>query len=199
MAILVVVVAIFGIWLFEHNKNHGGADKWATFESQKYGFEFNYPNEWKQYGNPTVSEYEQGAVKDYIVNFYTNGPIKDNNYYTVSIVLQSKEGQDALTKNKIKTRLAQAKNGLLAYNESSYSQLEFNKQANLDVLNIYQIVNLPNLNVDAAQGTYLVGNSSDCPTDKLSTDDNSRCIKQANYNDLGGILKSLHQSSITKD
>ena len=194
--VVIVAVAVAGIYTIK------SIDPWKTYASSTYGLQFNYLKAW---GQPTITEHKLAVGKSYDLNFKpktgsspVNVSLQDasSKYYVCSQVDPDCPAPSTLTKATISKRLSQDKKGLAAYDNDSYAILLTDPQYGLaSMVNIFQAVDLPKLNVTAVKGSYTISTAANskpnCSTSELASDAKSGCVSKQQYNDLAKLLKSI--------
>lgn len=199
IGLLVIVLLVGGIYYVNHSRPKTKSDvealpvDWAQYKSTQFGFKFSYPKEW---GTPDVHVNEAGRGKAYSVGFFKPGSKSGEN---VSISIQSDNvtnpdcsSKCGLSSESIKKQLSSSTE--FYYKDgSSYALITTAPSIRIQsALNIDQIVNLPKINASAADFSYYIpGNYKDCPSNKLSSNENKNCITETQYQTAYKVLRSL--------
>lgn len=203
-AVLLLVLVLAGLGYVYYQKNHSSStDKsaavpagWAEYKNDEYGFSFIHPQSW---GNPQFNETHYGQGKQYTIDFNN-----DSDEMRIFITMESEniekkvcvsesdcKSLEPVTKTFIEKQLASNKDGFISYDNSYYALVISNSKQKLQSgLEIYSVKNLPMINVSAIQASYyLLGNSSDCPSNGLSN--KAGCLDKAALETTVKVIKSI--------
>ncbi len=187
-------------------------DNWTWYVDTQYGFKAAYPNAW---GSPQFSKSDGSKGSSYWLSFHsapigvaegvTANLILDSTDYVFSGCNDSRGCTDVPTSNtaaNVRSNLQAMKgksesNGSMQpviYNDdSSYITILTNPgEGETDLLDGYQIISLPAINVDAAHLAFeLLKVSGDCSQNKVSPESTQPCITQSTLDNVSGVLKSI--------
>jgi hypothetical protein len=208
LIIFFIATLAYGYYQNKNNqsKNSTSSSEWTEFKSEKYGFKFEYPKEWKM---PNITERSAETGKTYSVNFPPFSKSKETSIIsTLSMVFDSKDLKFkvcddvdkgicsdviAFTESDVKATLSANKTGLLFYDSDSYTNLSSEQQQNtINSLSIVRIVKLPKIQVSAVRASYILrSDAPDCLKNALSPSSANGCITKVIYDTFSRIVDSI--------
>ena len=176
------------------NSNTSISVGWSLYKSDKYGFEFSYPNDW---GGPTTTEVSNSASKQYVVAFPTDS--------TKSIKIEMDSGLSnnkdcdpgkgcttgEVSKAYIESRLKNDKSDLAASDTTSFANV-VSVPKQVSGLSVYRIVSVPKIKTDAARLSYVVTSAGvSCPQNGFAPTSTEGCVTKDTYVVADQVIKSL--------
>lgn len=188
LVIIVLVLLLLGlVYVYGQNKNASKIyDKshqvvWKTYQAQAEGFKFSYPQTW---GNPVLASL---PASSYRITFPHNSSSKNS---VISFYMAP--SGSGINKNYVEQLLKKSKVSAASTDSTSYTSLIYLPSEKISGLTMYQIVDIPKINVSAMTVTYQLTNSGpNCPAHKLSSQ--SGCINKTEYSDINKLAKSFQK------
>lgn len=208
LIVLFIATLAYGYYQNKNNKSSSPANnsEWTEFKSEKYGFKFDYPKEWKM---PMITERSAETGKTYSVNFPPFSRANEIRVIsTVSMVFDSKDLKfkvcDDVDKNQcsnvvafaesdVRAALSANKAGLLFYDNDSYASLSSElQQSTISSLGITRIVKLQKIQASAVRASYILrSDAKDCSKSTLAPLSSNGCITRATYDTFSRIVDSI--------
>ena len=211
IALILVIVVAVGVGIYaetHHKKTPAPPSPWATYTNKQHGFKLDYLKAW---GAPSFSSTDFLGGKKYTLTFTSPDSINTNKkkhpLYQISrsiTMVDTKEvagcvakgsqcgGQFEAARDYIKAQLASRIVDEVAHDSSSYAQVNtFPKYNVQSILEIYQIVNLPGINVSGAYGNLsYTGPQSSCVNGQFLAGEEG-CITSSDYDTFHQSLSSI--------
>lgn len=211
IALSVLIILGTGSWYVWHRAQTQKAEEkaasvlppgWIEYKNPTYGFKIFYPKNW---GPINAYENPQQHGKAYTISLAVAQPASSKyedifaiNFDSADVSNKRCDPNDpkqcvttsAFTRADINKALSAGKKGFIKSDNSSFAS--YKTGVGFSILDVYQIVDLPQIQATAAHATYQRFSAGQtCPQNKLVANPKVGCIGEPLYNDIHRILKSL--------